>query len=317
VTRFAQPCPNCSPRDSLEPQPPESIRFVPAPLVVVVTLNWNQRADTLECLATLVRLTYYPRHIIVVDNGSTDGSVEAISQAFPRVEQLCNERNLGFAAGFNVGLRRALDLAADYVLVLNNDTLVAPDMLESLVHAATPSGVAAVSPVIYYSSEPERIWSSGANRSRVTLDLNGNHGRNRRLAQGADRDFISGCAMLIKRSALEAVGMFDERFFVYYEDSDYCLRLRHAGWRLRVEPGARLWHKVSRSSDGSDSPNERYWMGRSSVLFYRKHVRGWRWLVVVPWRAGSALKTATRLLLRRRPAAARAYLAGVWQGLRD
>jgi GT2 family glycosyltransferase len=197
------------------------------------------------------------------------------------------------------------------VLVLNNDTEVPPDVLEPLVHEASAAGVAIAAPVIYYHSAPRQVWSSGANRNPVTLELTGNQGRRRPLAQTTDRDFVSGCAMLIKRSVLEQVGLFDERFFVYYEDSDYCLRVRRAGLRLRVVPAVSLWHKVSQSSDGSDSPGERYWMGRSSILFFQKHVRGWRWLAVVPWRLASTLKTTLRLLLIGRPRSAWAYLAGV------
>jgi GT2 family glycosyltransferase len=119
--------------------------------------------------------------------------------------------------------------------------------------------------------------------------------------------------MLIRREVLERVGLFDECFFMYYEDSDYCLRVRRAGYAIMTVPAARIWHKVSVSSDGNDSPAERYWMGRSSVLFFRKHVRGWRWLVVVPWRVASTLKTVVRLARLGRLGSASAYLAGEFQ----
>lgn len=286
-----------------------------APFVFAITLNWNRRDDTLECLDSLMQLTYPNVRLLVVDNGSTDGSPQAIAKRFPRVEQLVNPENLGFAAGFNVGLKHALEKGADLIFILNNDTLVARDMLEPLVAAIGPPDVGIVSPAIYYASSPDQIWSTGGGRSRLTSDMTGNHGRGQKITQVSEREFLSACAMLIKRCVLEHVGLFDERFFVYYEDSDYCLRARRAGFRLLVVPQARVWHKVATSSNGSDSPAERYWMGRSSVRFYRKHVHRWRWLIVLPWRVGSTLKTVLRLVGSGRLTSAQAYLKGVWDGL--
>ncbi len=251
-----------------------------------------------------------------MENGSTDGSPERIAQAFPQVAQLCIPKNLGFAGGYNAGIRYALEHGADFVFMLNNDTLAPPGMLEPLVEAAAPPDVAAAAPLIFYADAPERVWSAGAGRSPWTLELTENHGRAagfEQQEQPVEREFLSGCALLLKREALEKVGLFDEGFFLYYEDSDYSLRLRQAGYRLLLVPRARLWHKVSRSSLGSDSPGERYWMARSSVRFFRKHVRGPRWLVVIPWRLGSACKTTFRLLRHGNFRAAWYY----WRGLRD
>jgi GT2 family glycosyltransferase len=289
---------------------------MPAPKVITVTVNWNRRDDTLACLGTLAALSYPNVQVIVVDNGSTDGSAAAIGEQFPRVEQIINPTNLGFAGGFNAGLRRALALGADYVFILNNDTLAPAGLLEPLVQAAGAPEVGVTAPVIVYAADPARVWSAGAGRSALTLELTGNHGRRARLDTITAREFVSGCAMLIKRSVLEQVGVLDERFFMYYEDSDYCLRVRRAGFRLLVVPAACLAHKVSLSSNGSDSPAERYWMGRSSVLFFRKHIRGWRWAPVLMWRAGSLARTTGRLLLAGRSSAARAYLRGVVDGWR-
>jgi GT2 family glycosyltransferase len=287
-----------------------------APLVFVITLNWNRRDDTLACLESLSHLAYSNARVLVVDNGSTDGSPQAIAREFPQVEQIVNPRNFGFAGGFNVGLRHALDAGADFAFILNNDTIAARDILDPLVAAAAPGEVGVVAPAIFYASDPERVWSTGGGRNRLTLEMTGDHGRHATLAGITEREFLSGCAMCIKRSVLERVGLFDEEFFMYYEDSDYCLRARRAGFRLLVVPQARVWHKVATSSDGSDSPAERYWMGRSSVRFFRKHARGWQWLAIIPWRVGSTIKTVLRLGSAGRWAAAHAYLRGVWEGIR-
>jgi GT2 family glycosyltransferase len=300
-----------------------------APLVYVITLNWNRRDDTLAFLASFSQLTYPHCRILVVDNGSTDDSVPAITAQFPDVEQIVNGRNPGFAAGANVGIRHALAQGADFVFVANNDTLIAPDALDLLVHAALASEVGLAAPKIYYASDPRRIWSAGAWRDPVTLEVTGcRRGQYERVVtfpkafsfrEGEEEpfevDFVTACGMLIRRRCFEVVGLFDERFFMYYEDSDYCLRVRSAGYRVLVVPRARMWHKVAISSGGIDSPAERYAMGLSSVLFFRKHVGGARWLIVAPYRTGSAIKTLVRLLAGGRTQSAQAYLRGLWDGV--
>lgn len=286
------------------------------PLVYAITLNWNRCRDTLECLGSLTQITYSNLRILVVDNASTDGSPQSIAEKFPSVEQIVNVSNLGFAAGFNVGVRRALSENSDYVFVLNNDTTVASDALDLLLAVAKPQDVGMVAPAIYYASNPEKIWSTGGRVSRITLEMLGNHGRQKSIDRIIERDFLSGCGMLIKRSVLERVGLFDERFFLFYEDSDYSLRVRRAGFRLLVVPQARMWHKVSSSTEGTDSPTERYWMGYSSVLFFRKHARKWQLPIIFVWRFGSAIKTIGRLTWTGRQSAARTYMQGIWDALR-
>jgi GT2 family glycosyltransferase len=288
-----------------------------APLVIAVVLNWNRRDDTLACVASLLRSTYEPLHVLVCDNGSVDDTPAAVRSVYPSVEVLELGYNRGFAGGANAGLRHALAVGAEYVLALNNDTFVEPAMIERLVEA-TAFDVGIVAPLIYYASAPDTIWSAGGLRSRWTLeqiyDLRGQCDPGTWPPVLA-RDFVPGCAMLISRTILESVGLFDERFFMYYEDSDLCLRVRQAGYRILLVPGAKMWHKVAASSGGSDSPSERYAMARSSVLFFRKHVRGWQWLIITFYRIGSALKTTIRLLRYRKVVAATAYWRGLLAGI--
>lgn len=286
-------------------------------LVILVTLNWNRPDDTLACLASAAAQSYPHLRLVVVDNGSSDDSVDRISAAFPAAKLLCNECNMGFAAGANRGLRYALDQGADYVLLVNNDTTFAPDMLEQLLSLAAP-GVGVLVPAIYYAAWPGRPWSLGGGRHWLTLEKTGDSPAALPVAMTAgslEREYVVGCAMLLSRPMLEQVGYFDERFFMYYEDMDLSLRIRQAGLRILLVPAARMWHSVSASSGGSDSPAERYWMARSSVLFFLKHVHGLRWLVVAPYRSASALKTVLRLYMRGRGGAARAYLRGLRDGL--
>jgi GT2 family glycosyltransferase len=282
-----------------------------------MTLNWNRCEDTLACLASLTKLDYPNLRLLLVDNGSRDGTPQAVAGRFPEVEVIVNEVNLGFAAGCNVGLRHALEQGADYVFLLNNDTLIDPAALSHLIKLTGPD-VGMVAPKIYYAADPSRIWSVGGLLQPWTLEKTGDaHGQMDvgQWGEVLERDYFVGCALLLSRRLLTQVGLFDERFFMYYEDSDLSLRARQAGFKLLLSPQARVWHKVAVSSGGSDSPNERYWMARSSVLFFHQHVLGLRWLIVLPYRAGSAIKTVLRLIWRGRGQSARAYLRGLRDGL--
>jgi len=289
--------------------------------VDVVLLTWNQREDTLECLRSLARMSYRSYRVLIVDNGSSDGTAEAIRREFPRIEVLRSEMNLGFSGGFNAGLRHALEDGAEYLLVLNNDTVVAPNLLDELMAHSAASDVGMLAPKIYYSNDPGRIWSVGGRRSWWNYEMidtgNGQHDRGQ-WEQVLERDYLVGCAILLKRELLEQVGLFDERFSpIYYEDVDLCLRARSAGFRLLLVPSAKLWHKVASSGGGVGSPRERYLMARNSVLLFRKHVRGWRWLIVFPYRFGSAIKTSLRLVLAGRFRSLIAYWKGVADGLQS
>jgi|YNPNPStandDraft_1061719.scaffolds.fasta_scaffold03351_8 GT2 family glycosyltransferase len=289
------------------------------PLVYVVILSWNQREDTLTCLESVTRLDYPNLRLLLVDNGSSDGTVEAAARQFPDIEIIANESNLGFAAGCNVGLRHALKQGADYVFLLNNDTLVDPAALTHMMALAGPD-VGMVAPKIYYAGDSTRIWSVGGRCHPLTLEKTGD--RRGCIDTGQwdevqERDYLVGCALLLSRRLLMEVGLFDERFFMYYEDSDLSLRARSAGFRLLLSPEARVWHKVALSSGGSNSPSERYWMARSSVLFFHKHVRGLRWLIVFPYRVGSAIKTIFRLIWHGQDRSAWFYLCGLYDGLTE
>ncbi|HEX7970849.1 MAG TPA: glycosyltransferase family 2 protein [Thiobacillus sp.] len=285
------------------------------PIVCAVTVNWNRAGDTLACIDSLVHQEGLAPHIIVVDNASSDDSVDRIRQAYPQVELIRSETNRMFGGGNNLGIRRALEAGADTVFLINNDATLAPDGLAKLLACAAPD-VGILSPLIYYASRPEVIWSSGGRTNPWTLEkTDGAHDRPDPggWPTAVEQDFVTGCGMLISRQALEQVGLFDEGFLHYYEDSDLCWRMRRAGLRILLVPAAHMWHKVAVSSGGSDSPDERYWMARSSIRFFRKHARGLQKPLVACWRAGSALRTSLRLARNGKTAALRAY----WRGLKD
>lgn len=277
------------------------------PNVVVVILNWNGAADTAECLRSLQAQTYRSWAAVVVDNGSSDDSVAVLRAGFPSVEIVASPRNLGFAGGCNVGIRRALAGSAEWVLLLNNDTVLDPRCLEELLDSS-PALPGVLAPAIYYHDAPERLWSGGARQGwGLPFELKAEDLRRESVAA----DYVTGCAMLVHRRVFEEIGLLDERFFMYYEDLDFCLRARRAGFGIVVKPRARLWHKVG-SSLRHDAPRERYLRMSSALRFYRVELRGWRRLLLPLWvarRLGDAIRQGGW-------PSAMATLAGVRDGLR-
>ncbi len=287
--------------------------------VTLIIVAWNQLEKTIDCLETVAALNYPDFRVLLVDNGSEPPLAEAISARFPDVTMLRLPANLGFAGGYNAGLRHALEGDSRYFLLLNNDTLLRPDVLTKLVaEIERAANIGLVTAKIYYAADPQRIWTVGANLN-VFLDLkDGGAGQidTGQWDEPRDIDFAPFCALLIRREVIEEVGLLDEAFFLYYEDMDYCRRAKAAGWRVRLCPAAHVYHDVSASSGGRDSPMERYWMAQSSGRYFRKHGRGPRLLLIIPFRLASALKMTARLLAQGKHEALRAYWAGLAVGWR-
>lgn len=201
------------------------------------------------------------------------------------------------------------------VFLVNNDAAVDPEAVAMLAVHVRPE-VGMLAPLICHAEEPSRIWPAEAKRRHWTLELHGDDRGEVDTGQWREpvaRGFVTGCGMLLTRDLVQRVGYFDEQFFMYYEDSDLCLRARQRAFQILLVPASKMWHKVAPSSGGSDAPHERYWMARSSVHFIRKHARTAQRLAIVPWRFESALRTTLRLLRNARPQARAAY----WHGLCD
>lgn len=240
--------------------------------VAVIILNWNRRDDTLHCLASVGQSTYPAFEVIVVDNGSIDDSVQAIHSAFPAVRIIQNRENLGYAGGNNVGLRAAIDDGVDYVLLLNNDTVVKPDALERLVSLADlepDAGI--VSPAIFYLDEPQRVWSAGGliDWQRGTIETSYLDTDVSDLPRRPySTDHVTGCCMLLRTAALRQAGLIDQRFFLYFEETEWCVRIGRSGYRILVEPTAHIWHAI-RPDERSASPAVAYYMTRNQLLFFK------------------------------------------------
>jgi GT2 family glycosyltransferase len=256
-----------------------------APSVSIILVNYNSHDFTIDCLKSLQHLTYPNVTWLVIDNGSKPGSVEAIRQAFPQVPLIETGANLGFTGGNNVGIRYALERGADYIMLLNNDTTVAPDMLDRLVEIMeSDPGIGAAGPMMYYYDHPDTFWSvAGAidwkTGTTRMIGLNEpDRGQFGTAPQPAD--FISGCALLARRAVWETVGLLDDDFFMYYEETEWCVRTQRAGFRLVYVPTAMIWHKISIEARAI-SPFIYYYMTRNRFLFLRKTRAGLQtWLNV-------------------------------------
>jgi GT2 family glycosyltransferase len=287
------------------------------PLIVTVILNTNRRDDSLACLRSLQQNSYPNHRVIVLDNASSDGSMDAITAEFPEVCLLPLSRNLGYAGNNNVGIDAAIDEGADWVFVLNEDTVLDPACLENLAAAAqTDPKAGVIGPLVYHFDEPQVIQSAGGS-------LVGRNWRSRHNGQNEpDRgqyaavqpvDWVSGCAILVRREVIEQVGALDERFFYYWEETDWCRRAAEGGWKILLAPQAKLWHKgVQR--EYQPSPNVTYYATRNRLLFLRKHAAPLGVWLAVMWELVRRLASWS---LRPKWRAKREHRDALWQGMRD
>jgi len=243
------------------------------PKVAIVIVNWNGKDDTLKCLESLRQATYPTLSVIVVDNGSSDGSLDEIRASFPQVCLIDAGRNLGFSGGSNLGMLRALDAGVDAVLLLNNDTVVAPDFIEPLVEILfSDESIGAVNSKVYYYSEPNVIWSAGGGvdpRTGISYQRHIDEVDKGQADVLTDVDYAVGCAIMVRRDTIEAVGMLDEDFFLYYEEAEWCHRMRGLGYRIVYVPASRVWHNASRTA-GAFPHKMLYYFCRNRLLYLRR-----------------------------------------------
>jgi len=284
-----------------------------------VVVDWNGGALTLACLASLERLSAPPgvaHGILVVDNGSRAGAADALRASYPDVQIARLPANAGFAGGANHGLRTAFDAGAEWVLLVNNDVEVDPDLLaELLAAAAAGPRIGIVAPTVLVHGTTDTVWPSAGTRRWATLAPRDTTA-DPPSAAPYDVAWANACCVLIRRAMIEAIGGFDARFAVYYEDHDLALRARARGWRIVHAPAARAWHRVA-GSTGEGSPRQRYLKARSSVYFFAKHGTGVRRAWMVPYRAASAARAVASALYRGRLAEAAATLRGLRDGLAE
>lgn len=286
------------------------------PYVISVVLNTNRRDDTLDCLASVDQSTYPHHSVIVLDNNSTDGSADAIRSRYPQVQVVALEENLGYAGNNNAGIEIALAQGADWVFVLNEDTVVDPGCLEKLVAAGGQEAkIGIVGPMVYHFDEPEVIQSGGGvlgqywegcHLAKDEQDV-GQRSEIKRV------EWVSGCAIMVRKEVIESVGMLDPRFFYYWEETEWCLRAGKAGWKIMHVPAAKLWHKgVQRNYKAK--PSLLYYDTRNHLLMLKKHRAALRiWLHTL----FTILRTLVSWSVRPKWRDKRAYRDAMWKGVLD
>jgi len=289
------------------------------PLVRAVVINWNGREVLEPCLRTLLASSYPNLSVLVVDNASTDGSAQFVREEFPSVSVSEQSSNLGFAAGVNVGLKAALEEGADYVLLLNNDIELDGGAVSALVEAALAHPESAfVGPMIYYADRPSVIWSAGGEVSFWTGGIRHLGLREEDAGQYSEVrevDYVTACAVLASTKVVNEIGLMDEAYYMYNEDTDWCIRARNAGLDVLFAPGARIWHKVSMSSGGGLTPFKIYHRLRSTLRFFSLHARPYHWLGIVPFTVVRTLGFAVRELAKGKGANVGAIIRSLWDSM--
>ena len=238
--------------------------------VVVILVNYNNSEDTIETIASIKKSTV-PVDIVVVDNASIKSDfIELERHVANDMLLLRSESNVGFAGGNNLAIREALENNSyDYFLLLNNDTVIAEDMIEKLLEYSGSETI--VVPKMLYYASPDIIWYGGGKINRLTgraehVDM-GVKEKNSKLKIPCQTLFATGCCMLIPKNVFKRIGLLDETYFMYCEDTEFCLRANKFGIKILYQPYAKLWHKVSRSTGGGDSDFSLYYMTRNRLRY--------------------------------------------------
>lgn len=283
------------------------------PQVGIVISNYNGWQDTVRCLESLDKQTFRDFEIILLDDASTNDSVQQLGQHLTANTVFLPQReNTGFAAVNNLGMRRALADGCDWVLLLNNDTVAAPDFVETLLRE-TPAGAVSC-PKMLFMDPPDEIWFAGGTLDRVTGKVKhlGGHAKDGpAFAEKKQVSFITFCCVLLPRQVIEQVGFLDETLFMYCEDVDYCIRLADAGVPLWFLPDAKIWHKAGGSAGGMLSV---YYITRNTLYLTCKG-KGrlyCRARTVEPLVTGAARYALTKMLGRKK---GRSY--GAFRGALD
>lgn len=289
------------------------------PKVVSVIVNYKNPFDTIECVDSLLRNNYENLDIIIVDNASGDGSFETLRDHYSgtsKVRVIFSKENRGYAGGNNIGIKLALKEGAEYILILNNDTIVPMELVETLVKVSVSlEDKAVIGTKIYYFDQKDKLWFAGGYFSRLRASGyhtgigqidNGQFNRQREVT------FLTGCLLFVPKRIFEVVGLFDEKFFLYGEDLDFSLRVLAKGFKLVYTPKTAVWHKVS-ASHKTDSQRVSslmlYYTNRNRFLIARKWLSAFEKILFILY----FIPTRVLLVFLKRNLG---YLAGIKDGLK-
>jgi len=297
---------------------------MPKPVkLFAVTVNWMRGKDTLECISSLYGGGFEDIEVVVVDNGSNDGSVESILGAFPKVNMIKNQTNLGYSKAANQGIALSLKKGATHILIINNDAVGQGDFAVKMMDAFDRHPKAGIlgCKILYHGSD--KIWYAGGYYNQWIGYSKHDHmdEADRTDLEESMTDFVTGCVMLLKAETLREVGLFDERLNIYCEDLDFCQRARTNGWESWFVPSATVYHKVSLSTGvgGSNqmTPYRSYYYARNMLLTGCKNSKGIKrltifygqFLVLLPYYLFFISMNHSKGSLRK-------YLAGLFKGLK-
>jgi GT2 family glycosyltransferase len=291
------------------------------PAVWIVVLTWNRVEAVMKCVIGLNAIRYPNTHVLVVDNASEDGTVDRLRRAFPKLPVIANRRNFGYTGGNNIGIKYALAQGAQYVLLLNNDTLVHPNLVDELVRVAeSDPQIAVVGAKNMHMDRPDRIWSAWSEVTygpTLTKQFGVNAHDNAFYRQVRDVGIVVGCGYMWRRAALIQVGLLDTELFGYHEDVDWCYRARKAGWRVVYVGTAVVYHSGSLSS--ASNYNERmpsmYFIGRNGVMFVKKHSNLLRLIHLGFSELLGSIRRCIRYKAWRNQTGEREFWQGFWDGL--
>ena len=305
--------------------------------ISIVILNWNGINDTLESLSSLRLLDYPYFETIVVDNGSTDNSVAEIRKQYPEVILIEQKENLGFAGGCNVGIKHGLDRGADAICLLNNDTIVDQGFLKAFyTRIQKEPSIGILGAKIYMYNDRERLDHLGGNwnKEKAAFTLIGNRVLDKDLDfnESTEIDYVCGAAFFVKKEVFEKIGLLEEKFFLIWEEADFCFRAKRAGFEVKTCLGAKLWHKVSASFTSKAHStyfwwrNRLYWIERNCTPCEKKELfeKVLRKEIFHLWKI-KTIKTfqlfiITRLLGKKAPLQKIEKLhkyKAAWQGIQD
>ena len=299
--------------------PPEKQKRDAWPKVALIVLNWEAWRDTAECLDSLRKITYPNAEIVVVDNGSSDKSEEMLKERFPDLPILQTGKNLGYTGGNNAGIRHALKHKADYVLLLNNDTLVERDFLQPLVHSLeTNEKIGMVGGKILFSNAQNKISSAGGEfiwYKGLGIFIGEGETDSGQYDTPREVDFLTGCFWLVQASVFTQLGLLDERYFIYVEDVEFCYRVRQAGWKILYQPQSVIYHTLGQAFEETKPFIRHYYRDRNRILFTRENMpwlRRWGfYLFFFP----SRLVLVGKYLIVGEVRVVRAILQGIVHGL--
>lgn len=230
------------------------------PKVFIIILNYNGGRTLKKCLESVYRIDYPNYQVVVVDNNSTDQSFEEARASFGKFNFIKNNQNVGFAAGNNVAIKWSLEKMADYVFLLNNDALMEKNSLKELIKEAQKNKQVGILSPIIYQGETNKMWFSGGKID--WLKMRASH-----IEKTNKTDYITGCAMLIRKEVFKKIGLLDESFFLYYEDVDFSYRALRNKFKLKIVSRAKVYH----FEKSSQSLDKIYWLVLSGIIFFRKN----------------------------------------------